>query len=62
MPPPGTEPLHQTVIDAVGALFAVSGTAALCIPIPGTAPSVRVAAGEPGAMRLMLPDCANYSF
>ncbi|MEJ8858626.1 hypothetical protein WKW79_28915 [Variovorax robiniae] len=56
---PGTEALHQAVLDAVGALFDATGTAAFCLPIPGTTPPVFVAAGEPGTIRLLLPDSAN---
>jgi len=62
MPPPGTEVLHQAVVEAVVALLDATGAAGFCIPLPDTAPTVYVAVGEPREIRLMLPDSANDRF
>ncbi|WP_218511963.1 hypothetical protein [Variovorax sp. dw_308] len=62
MPPRELEDLQRAVVEAAGALFAVSGAAAFCIPIPGTLPVIYVVAGEPQAILAMLPDSANDPF
>ncbi len=49
--------LEQAVIDAAQALLAAMGSAAFCIPIPGTDPPLYVAAGQPHQIEGALQAC-----
>lgn len=50
------EELQSRVIAAVLDLFGETGTASFCLPVPGTTPTLYVAAGEVEAIRRLLPD------